>query len=252
MPILELKDVDIYYEVEGSGSPVVLIHHLAGSTKSWKYVKPLLASRYTVISFDLRGHGRSSVPNYGYTIEDIAVDLVSLLEYLNVRDETLVGHSLGSLVALETSLRRGSDSLVLVGALYKAPDPIPYQSYMDVALRYGMEGLAYYRKIRGEFSELLSTNYYMWRDLVELYKETSVLGYVNAVKGLLSAKNYESLIPQLDKVTLVYGSEDRLKGNSEVFSKAKRYIYKELEGIGHFVNLESPVDLASIINLQAK
>lgn len=88
---------ELYYEDHGSGRPVVLIHGYPLSGRAWdKQVPALLAGGYRVITYDRRGFGRSSQPVTGYDYDTFATDLHVLLETLNLRDVTLVGHSMGT------------------------------------------------------------------------------------------------------------------------------------------------------------
>jgi non-heme chloroperoxidase len=89
--------VDLYYEDHGSGPPVVLIHGYPLSSRAWdKQVPVLLEAGHRVISYDRRGFGNSSQPAYGYDYDTFAADLNSLMEKLDLREATLVGHSMGT------------------------------------------------------------------------------------------------------------------------------------------------------------
>jgi non-heme chloroperoxidase len=90
-------DIELYYEDHGSGQPVVLIHGYPLSGRGWdKQVPALLAAGYRVITYDRRGFGKSSQPAFGYDYDTFAADLSVLLEYLDLRDAVLVGHSMGT------------------------------------------------------------------------------------------------------------------------------------------------------------
>src|SRR5207245_571174 len=89
--------IDLYYEDHGSGRPVVLIHGYPLSGRAWdKQVPVLLEEGHRVITYDRRGFGRSSQPTTGYDYDTFADDLRKLLETLDLRDVTLVGHSMGT------------------------------------------------------------------------------------------------------------------------------------------------------------
>lgn len=242
MPFITLDDVRIYYESIGVGKPLVFIHHLAGSFKSWIYQLKYFSDKYYVIAYDLRGHGRSSIPNYPYLIEHHAKDLKNLLDYLRVNEPIIVGHSLGSLVALDYATKFNVEKMILIGALYKAPDPDPYLNYVKIAMNFGMEALANYRRIRKEFSEALVSNPTAWNLLLEVYKENTPKGYKYAVEGLLSSRDYSNDLRKIDEeVSLIYGSEDRFSTNLEVFvNKLPNSRYKIINGYGHFLNFEAP------------
>lgn len=249
MPFVTLDDIRIYYEKLGSGKPLIFIHHLAGSFRSWIYQLRYFSDKYSVVAYDLRGHARSSIPNYPYLIEHHTKDLRSLLEYLRVDNPIIVGHSLGTLVALDYATKFNVEKMVLIGALYKAPDPEPYYNYVRIAMNFGMEALANYRRIHNEFSDALTTNYTAWNLLLEVYKENTPIGYKYAVEGLVSSKDYSNELSKIDEeVLVVYGSEDKFLKNLDVFmTNIKRSKHKILDKYGHFPNFEAPDLLNSTI-----
>src|SRR6202011_5306698 len=91
------SSIDLYYEDYGSGRPVVFIHGYPLSGRAWdKQVPVLLEAGHRVITCDRRGFGKSSQPTAGYDYDTFANDLHTLLETLDLRDVTLVGHSMGT------------------------------------------------------------------------------------------------------------------------------------------------------------
>ncbi|THC39114.1 alpha/beta fold hydrolase [Massilia sp. Mn16-1_5] len=94
--IRTLDGVDLFYRDWGSGRPVVFVASWSLPSESWSYqMLALLDAGYRVIAFDRRGHGRSSDPGRGYDFDTLAADLAAVLEALDLRDVTLVGHSMG-------------------------------------------------------------------------------------------------------------------------------------------------------------
>ena len=88
--------IELYYEDQGAGKPVVLIHGWPLSGASWeKQVPPLLAAGHRVITYDRRGFGRSSQPSTGYNYDTFAEDLHKVVTKLNLSDFALVGFSMG-------------------------------------------------------------------------------------------------------------------------------------------------------------
>jgi non-heme chloroperoxidase len=89
--------IDLYYEDHGSGAPVVLIHGYPLSGRAWdKQVPRLLEAGSRVITYDRRGFGKSGQPTTGYDYDTFGADLNALMETLDLRDATLVGHSMGT------------------------------------------------------------------------------------------------------------------------------------------------------------
>ena len=89
--------IDLYYEDHGSGPPIVMIHGFPYSGAAWeKQLSPLLMAGYRTITYDRRGFGQSSRPATGYDYDTFASDLNNLIMALDLRDVTLVGHSMGT------------------------------------------------------------------------------------------------------------------------------------------------------------
>ncbi|MET8939150.1 MULTISPECIES: alpha/beta fold hydrolase [Streptomyces] len=89
--------VELYYEDQGAGQPVVLIHGYPLNGHSWeRQTRDLLDAGYRVITYDRRGFGRSSKVGTGYDYDTFSADLNALLESLDLRDVVLVGFSMGT------------------------------------------------------------------------------------------------------------------------------------------------------------
>jgi non-heme chloroperoxidase len=89
--------VELYYEDQGVGQPVVLIHGYPLNGHSWeRQTRELLAAGYRVIPYDRRGFGQSSKVGTGYDYDTFAADLNTILDTLDLRDVVLVGFSMGT------------------------------------------------------------------------------------------------------------------------------------------------------------
>ncbi len=104
MPTILANQINLYYEEHGDGQPLVFIHGLGSSTRDWEFQVPEFSRSYRVISFDLRGHGRSDKPAGPYRIPLLAADLAGLLQALHIPSAHLVGISLGGAVAFQFAL----------------------------------------------------------------------------------------------------------------------------------------------------
>ena len=91
------EPVELYYEDQGNGRPVVLIHGYPLDGRSWeRQTTALLNAGYRVIAYDRRGFGQSSHPSDGYDYDTFAADLRTVLESLDLEDAVLVGFSMGT------------------------------------------------------------------------------------------------------------------------------------------------------------
>ncbi len=124
MPTLLASDgCRVTYDVSGKGEALLLIPGLGGAASFWNGIVPLLVDRYTVISFDHRGTGRSDRPLGKYSVSRIAEDAVEILRAENVDAAHIVGHSTGGLVAQFIALDAPAlvRSLVISGS-WEKPD----------------------------------------------------------------------------------------------------------------------------------
>jgi pimeloyl-ACP methyl ester carboxylesterase len=107
MPRAVLKsNLKLHYQQVGDGPDLVMIHGLTGNLAVWHLqIVPTLSEHYRILTYDLRGHGYSDVPQSGYSADDMATDLGELLDERGITRAALVGHSFGADVALYFALR---------------------------------------------------------------------------------------------------------------------------------------------------
>ena len=91
------------YQIRGQGEPIVLIHGLFGSLENLGMVAKPLSEHYQVISVDVRNHGLSFHQN-DMEYRDLAQDVISVLEHLNIKRAMFLGHSMGGKVAMQIAL----------------------------------------------------------------------------------------------------------------------------------------------------
>jgi pimeloyl-ACP methyl ester carboxylesterase len=104
MPKLNINDIKIYYEIHGSGEPLVLILGLGSDISSYKHIIYYLAKSYKVIAFDNRGAGRSDKPQTKYSMDIMASDTIGLMNKLNIKQAYILGTSMGGRIALSLAL----------------------------------------------------------------------------------------------------------------------------------------------------
>ena len=127
LPKAKLSDVEIYYEEQGQGEPVLLAPPSWWPCDTWKVgVVPALSRRYRTIIFDPRGTGYSSKPDHGYTIAQFAKDSLALLRHLGIRRCHAVGFALGGQIVQALAIEQpeivASLTLAGVGAGVKSTE----------------------------------------------------------------------------------------------------------------------------------
>ena len=107
---------DVTYRMGGDGDVVLLIHGMAGSSRTWKDVTERLVAHHRVVAPDLLGHGESAKPMGDYSLGAFASGLRDLLSVIGVERCTVVGQSLGGGVAMQLAYQHPEvvDRLVLV------------------------------------------------------------------------------------------------------------------------------------------
>jgi aminoacrylate hydrolase len=95
---------DLHYEVHGQGPPLLLVSGLGGAATFWQVHVPTLAERFTVVLHDHLGTGRSSRPRIDYSVEQMAGDVLALMDHLDLRRAHYVGHSTGGAIGQTLAL----------------------------------------------------------------------------------------------------------------------------------------------------
>jgi len=147
MPEAVNSDVRLYYENEGSGPPVLLIHGHTLDRRLWDPMMPLLlGAGLRVVRFDLRGHGRSSRPDFGYHVSHHASDVAAVLDATGVGPAVGVGHSIGGAVILEAAVTmpdRFSGLVLVAPVMPERPfEPAFMENLREVARVVRTDGVA--------------------------------------------------------------------------------------------------------------
>ena len=91
--------VDCDYSIQGSGPALFLTHGIGAAKNAWRFLLPELSKHFTVVTYDLRGHGNSPVTNKNFTLDDLVLDLEKIREKTKIDKAHFAGHSLGGMIA---------------------------------------------------------------------------------------------------------------------------------------------------------
>jgi pimeloyl-ACP methyl ester carboxylesterase len=143
MPLLQLKDTEIYYEVHGRGQPIVFLSETACDSEVWKLYQVEEFSRdHQVILLDYRGTGRSGKPSIEYSTKMFCDDAAALMDHLGVEKAIVIGHSMGGRIAqlLALDYPKKVDKLVLAstGAAFPATKGLPLKICQEM-IEWGYE-----------------------------------------------------------------------------------------------------------------
>jgi 3-oxoadipate enol-lactonase len=148
MSVASVNGVDLYYEISGTGFPLVLAHGYCTSINLWRHQLPVLSQRYQVIAYDARGHGLSSAPagKEHYTLQYLVEDLYALLRHLEISQAYIAGHSMGGattagFAALHPEMTRAA-LICNIDAGQQPSDPVADREAAEISRR----GLAFVRE----------------------------------------------------------------------------------------------------------
>ena len=122
---VHLNAIEMYYETEGSGDPLLLLHGGTGCQENWAYAGgDHFAREYSLIKPDARGHGRSSNPLKTITHRQCALDTLALLDHLGVRKCRAIGLSMGGNILLHMATLQPAriEAMVVVSATMYFPE----------------------------------------------------------------------------------------------------------------------------------
>ena len=104
MANIKVNGQDIYYVEQGEGVPVILIHGLAGDHTAWNPQMEALGKAYRIVALDNRGAGKSTQRDEPVSTEDMAHDVLALMDHLHIDQAQIVGRSMGGAIAQHMAL----------------------------------------------------------------------------------------------------------------------------------------------------
>src|SRR5262245_30947397 len=113
MPFVDTAGARLFYTRDGQGPPVLLVQGVGAIGNTWRPQIDELSGRYTVVAYDNRGIGRSTILDGRLTIEDMASDALAIADALGIDRFHLAGHSMGGVIAQAVALRAPSRILSL-------------------------------------------------------------------------------------------------------------------------------------------
>jgi pimeloyl-ACP methyl ester carboxylesterase len=114
VPLARLKDININYEVEGKGDPLIMIMGFTASRSGWMSQIPFFKKYFRVITFDNRGVGKSGKPPGPYSTTIMAEDTARLMDYLQIEKAHIIGASMGGMIAQELAINYPNRVIKLV------------------------------------------------------------------------------------------------------------------------------------------
>ncbi len=124
MPMLDVDGISLHYSVRGKGVPIVFIHPPVLTSVNFQYQLEELSEEFKVITFDIRGHGRSQYSRLPVTYPLIIEDIKHLLDHLKIKKAIICGYSTGGSIVLEFLLSCADRALggIVIGGMSEVRD----------------------------------------------------------------------------------------------------------------------------------
>jgi pimeloyl-ACP methyl ester carboxylesterase len=270
----ELECVQIHghgvsFRRAGEGPALLLLHGIAGSSKTWSDVIPLLARDHTVIAPDLIGHGRSDKPPGDYSLGAQASALRDLLAVIGIERVTVVGQSFGGGVAMQFSYQYpdNCDRLVLVssGGLGREVSMIlRVLTFPGVEYAFPVLFPSFARDWGNGLLKLLHRAGFrnaraveMWRAYASLVETENRTAFTRTLRGVVDTGGQS--VTAMDRLYLaarmptliVWGDRDNIIPVSHAYAAHEAIPGSRLEvmkGAGHFPHAEEPVRFVELVS----
>ncbi len=252
---------DMAYQMEGSGPALLLLHGIAGSSRTWRDVIPRLRDRFTVIAPDLMGHGQSQKPVGDYSLGAFASGIRDLLEVLDINRASIVGQSFGGGVAMQLAYQHPEqcERLVLVdsGGLGREVNwmlrvmTLPGSEYVMPVVFPGFVrdwGDSLFRSINNRGIRMGRVTE-MWSAYASLAEAENRQAFVRTIKSVIDPGG--QTVSAMDRLYLassmptliVWGDRDDIIPVSHAYAAHEAVPGSRLvviEGVGHFPQIEAP------------
>lgn len=250
----EVNGLKMYYEIHGSGEPLILLHGGAGATEMFGQLIPALAETRQVIAADLQAHGRTADINRPLSYELMADDVAALIDHLKFEDADVMGYSLGGGVALRTAIQHPGRvrKLVLVSTAFKRngwyPEVLAAMAQSSPESAEGMKGSPMYEVysriaprvedwpvLFAKLGALLRQDYDWSRDVAAMKTPTMLaFGDADSVRTAHAVEFFE----------LLGGGKKDAGWDGSGMSSARLFI---LPGITHYNIFVAPALAAAVI-----
>ena len=251
MPKVNVRGMNLYYEVHGSGYPLILIRGLGSNADHWYCQLPAFSPHFSVVVFDNRGIARSDVLDEAFTISTMADDTVLLMDVLGIAKAHILGISMGGMIAQEIALKYGHmvNGLILActhcGGLH-AVQPASYILKDLSEFLFTRTQEAAPKAIKALFSDrTIQQN----SEVIQSYGEVSTrfppTSHIleHQIDAIQKHDTWENLTRIQNPTLVIVGSEDALipPENSRILSERIPHARLQvIEKVGHQLFIEEP------------
>lgn len=251
-------NTEVYFEVHGSGEPLLLIAGLASDSQSWATVLKGLSKDFQVITFDNRGCGRTKCKENEIAIDGIVADSIALLNHLQIEKTHVLGHSMGGYVAQQLAIDYPDKINKLILADTSAFTNKRNQTLFNDLAAYREDGMDLKKWFRWFFFWIFTWKFFEDEKIVEANLYYSIdYPYLQSSEGFeqqVKAINKFDVSDRLNEITeetlILCGKEDILYDPYEsiqILSKIKNSSVALVENAAHALFVENPGDFIEVV-----
>lgn len=251
---LSANGIEINYAIEGDGPVVTFSHSLGCNLSMWDAQAAALRGRYRVLRFDTRGHGQSGAPTGAYTLEQLAEDLLGLLQGLGIERTHFVGLSMGGMIGQVFALKYPEmvQSLVLCDTTsrYPAAAAPVWQDRIKTVEGKGMEPLVEPTLGRWFTAPFRARRPDLMAQVGEMIRDTPAQGYVGCCHAIPQINVTDRLGAVACPALVIVGEEDPgtpVEMARDIHAALPSAELAILRSASHLSNLEQPEEFNRVL-----
>ena len=216
-----MEVIDCEYTIEGSGPPLFLIHGIGAARDAWRFIVPILRDHFTIVTYDLRGHGASPMPSDEFGLDELVDDLERVRERTGFEKAHFSGHSLGGMIGpayaqkypdrvlslglLSTAAGRTQDDSAKVNSVVKAMENQGIASVLETLTdRWFTDAFIASNSaiVRTRLDQVISTNPDVFLNVFRIYANVEMMPWLHKVDCpclVLTGENDGGCNPRLNK-----------------------------------------------------
>ena len=213
--------IDCEYTIEGNGPPLFLIHGIGAARDAWRFIVPILRDHFTIVTYDLRGHGASPMPSDEFGLDELVDDLERVRERTGFEKAHFSGHSLGGMIGpayaqkypdrvlslglLSTAAGRTQDDSAKVNGVVKAMENQGIASVLETLTdRWFTDAFIASNSaiVRTRLDQVISTNPDVFLNVFRIYANVEMMPWLHKVDCpclVLTGENDGGCNPRLNK-----------------------------------------------------
>ena len=245
-----------------TAAPAVLLSHsILSSRMMWDEQLALLANAgWRAIAIDTRGHGQSTPTQPPYTLEELGLDVIAVMDFLKIDKAHFVGLSLGGMIGFSLGIHHSTRllSLCICDARADAPPPVfnQWTERMEIAKQQGCKALALPTAERWFGKSFLEANPQTGARFIETISNTSLEGYCGCAQAIQQMSFLDQLKQITTRTTLIVGSNDLPLPDTmkEIQGRIPGAAFELIPNAGHLSNVDQPASFnaALLRHLNAK